>query len=77
MNLFRSKEHVKRWSRFRAGTEEGILELPVLLELFSGDLVTKRLDPDYVSRFQEYVGKFVSAVDRIGKDRKFWSAGPA
>lgn len=72
MNLFRSKEHVKKWSGYREGTEEGILELPELLELFSGDLFTKRLDPDYVSHFQEYIGKFIAAVSGTGK--KFWSA---
>jgi len=74
MNLFRSKEHVKKWSGFKAGTEEGILELPVLLELFSGDFFTRRLEPDYVSHFQEYIGKFVAAVSGTGK--KFWLAGP-
>ncbi len=75
MNLFRSKEDVKNWSGFREGTEEGILDLPAVLELFSGDLFTRRLEPDYVSHFQEYIDKFVSAVSGMGK--KFWSAGPA
>jgi hypothetical protein len=74
MNLFRSKEHVKKWSGFKAGTEEGILELPVLLELFSGDLFKRRLEPDYVSHFREYIDKFVAAVSGTGK--KFWLAGP-
>ncbi len=75
MNLFRSKEHVQKWSGYRKGTVEGILELPEVLELFSGDLFTKRLDPDYVSHYREYIGKFVAAVSAMGK--RFWAAGPA
>lgn len=75
MNLFRSKEHVKRWGGFREGTEEGILELPELLGLFSGNLFKRRLDPDYVSNFKKYIGEFIAAASGTGK--KFWTAGPA
>jgi len=75
MNLFRSKEHIKTWSGFREGTEEGILELPELLGLFSGDLFKKRLDPDYVSNFKGYIGKFIASASGLGK--KFWSVGSA
>ncbi len=52
MNLFRSEEHVRNWSGFKSGTEEGIVELSVLAKLFSVYIFTRRLDPDYVSHFQ-------------------------
>jgi hypothetical protein len=73
MNLFRSEEHVRNWSGFKAGTEEGIVELSALLKIFSGNLFARRLDPDYVSHLQEYLGGAIAAIAEIGKTRKFWS----
>jgi len=73
MNLFRSEEHVRNWSGFKSDTEEGIVQLPQLLELFSGNLFTRRLDPDYVSHLQEYLGETVVAIAEIGKTLPFWS----
>ena len=49
-----NKEHGRDWSGFKSGTEEGIVELSVLAKLLSVDIMTRRLDPDYVSRLQEY-----------------------
>jgi hypothetical protein len=73
MNLFRSEEHVRRWSGFKAGTEEGIVELLALVKVFSANLLTRRLTPDYISNFQKYIGEFISAVGEMGKVRPFWS----
>ena len=73
MNLFRSEEHVRNWSGFKADTEEGIVQLSDMVSLFSGNLFTKRLDPDYVSHMQEYVGELIAAIAEIGKTRPFWS----
>ena len=73
MNLFRSEEHVRNWSGFKSGTEEGIVELSALVKVFSGNLFTRRLDPDYVCKFQKYIGEFVAAIGEIGKVRPFWS----
>ncbi len=73
MNLFRSEEHIRKWNGFKAGTEEGIVELPALVKVFSGSLFTRRLDPDYVSNLKNYIGEFVGAVGEIGKVRPFWS----
>lgn len=69
MNLFRSEEHVRSWSGFQPGTEEGLVPLPDLVQVFSGSLFTRRLDPDYVSRLQEYIQEFVQTVDSKGT---FW-----
>jgi hypothetical protein len=73
MNLFRSEEHVRNWSGFKMGTEEGIVELSALVSFFSGNLLTRRLDADYVSNYQKYLGEFIAAIGEIGKVRVFWS----
>jgi hypothetical protein len=73
MNLFRSEEHIRKWGGFKPGTEEGIVELPSLVKIFSGNLFTRRLDPDYFSNYQKYVGEFIVTVSEIGKTRPFWA----
>jgi hypothetical protein len=73
MNLFRSEEHVRSWSRFDPATEEGIILLADVVKLFSGDLFQKRLSLDYVSRKQDYLSGFVAALMEIAKTRPFWS----
>ncbi len=73
MNLFRSEEHVRNWKGFKPGTEEGMVELSALVNVFSGSLFTRRMDRDYVSNYRKYVDEFTSAVGEIGKVRPFWS----
>jgi hypothetical protein len=73
MNLFRSEGHVKNWSGFKSGTEDGIVDLSVLLELFSVDTFTKRLDRDYVSHMNEYRVARTAAWSAIMKKSPFWS----
>jgi len=73
MNIFRSEEHVRNWSGFKPGTEEGILEMSALLKLFSGNFFTRRLDPNYVSHVMEYRAEVVAALVEIGKTGPFWS----
>jgi len=69
MNLFRSEEHVRNWSDFKSDTDEGIIPLPDMAKLFSGNLFTRRLDPDYVSHIGEYFREMMEAF----KDRgSFW-----
>ncbi len=69
MNLFRSEEHARSWCDFQPGTEEGIIPLQDLACLFSGNLFTRRLDPDYVSHLEKYIQEFVQEL----KDRgSFW-----
>jgi hypothetical protein len=73
MNLFRSEEHVRNWSGFKPGTGEGIVELAALVKVFSSSLFTRRLDPDYISRRQEYRGGFLASLAEMGKTGPFWS----
>jgi hypothetical protein len=69
MNLFRSEEHVRNWSGFKTGTEEGINQLSDIVGLFSGNLFTRRLDPDYATRMEGYLMEFMSVLKGMGS---FW-----
>ncbi len=73
MNLFRSEEHVRKWSGFKPGTDDGIVELPDLIKLFSVDTFTRRLDPDYVSHLREYRVGRNAAWGEIMKMSLFWA----
>jgi hypothetical protein len=69
MNLFRSEEHVRNWSGFKAGTEEGIVPLLDMAKIFSGSFFTKRLETDYVSHMREYMKEMIGALQGRGS---FW-----
>ena len=73
MNLFRSEEHIRNWAGFDTATEEGIVPLAQLVEMFSANLFQRRLDPDYFSRSNEYMGELLTALAELGKARPFWS----
>ncbi len=70
MNLFRAEEHVRNWSGFKSGTEEGIIELSTLAKYFSGDFFERRSDPDYFSHIKEY--RSALGWGEIMKGRPFW-----
>jgi len=69
MNLFRSEEHVRNWSGFKAGTEEGMNKVSDIAGLFSGNFFTKRLDSDYVSHMQDYLMELIGGMKDMGS---FW-----
>jgi len=73
MNLFRSEEHARNWSGFKADTEEGIVPLPEMVSLFSGSFFSRRMDPDYMSHFEEYIAEFLTILTEIGETRPFWA----
>ena len=69
MNLFRSEEHIRNWSGFKANTEGGIVSLLDMTKAFSGNFFKRRLDPDYVSHMQEYMMEMVGTWQAMGS---FW-----
>jgi hypothetical protein len=69
MNLFRSEEHVRNWSGYKVDTDEGINKLSAVLGLFSINFFTKRLEPDYASRMQDYLMELVEILKGMGS---FW-----
>ena len=73
MNLFRSEEHIHKWAQFNPADVEGIIALDDLVELFSCELFRRRLDPDYLSHRQKYVGEFWAILAEMAKTRPFWS----
>lgn len=73
MNLFRSEDHVRNWSRFDSATEQGIVPLPSLVELFSGDFFRRRLEPGYASRSRTYWDQVLAALREVAKEHPFWA----
>lgn len=73
MNLFRSEEHIRNWTQFNSTSEEGIIVLDDLVKLFSCELFRKRMEPNYLSQRQDYVGEFWTILSEMGKTRPFWS----
>jgi hypothetical protein len=69
MNLFRSEEHIRNWSGFKAQSEEGIKKLSDVVGLFSTNFFTRRLDPDYVSRMQAYLMELIGILKGMAP---FW-----
>ncbi|MBI4766305.1 MAG: hypothetical protein HY787_17175 [Deltaproteobacteria bacterium] len=69
MNLFRSEDHVRNWSGFKANTEGGIVSLLDMAKAFSGNFFKRRLDPDYVSHMQEYMMEMAGSWQAMGP---FW-----
>ena len=75
MNLFRSEEHIRNWEGFAPDSDDGIIDLPSLVKLFSGNYFTRRLDPDWVSKSRQYAMEMVMSMKEIGKTGPFWSLG--
>jgi hypothetical protein len=48
MNLFRSEEHVKRWSLYAPESEDAIMPVEDWAKLFAGPMFRNRLDQDPV-----------------------------
>jgi hypothetical protein len=74
MNLFRSEEHVKKWSLYDPVSADAIMPLVDWAKVFSGPLTRNRLKPDYLSRIQEYTSELFVALQGLGKTGAFWQA---
>lgn len=72
MNLFRSEEHVKRWSLYDPASEDYIMALADWSQAFSGPMHRSRLDPDYLTRSAEYVASYHGELHKLGKTTSFW-----
>ena len=72
MQYFRSEEHLRNWGGYTPEKEGGIISLSDLVKSFSVDLFRKRLDADYVSHYQGYVGGFMAKLQELGKRGPYW-----
>ncbi|MBE7517795.1 MAG: hypothetical protein HS107_00955 [Thermoflexaceae bacterium] len=75
MNLFRSEEHVRRWSRYDPESADGILPLAEWARIFSGPLFRERLREDYLSRRGEGIAAFMQALASVPRTGPFWLPG--
>jgi len=41
--------------------------------VFSGPLMRKRLEPDYLSRVNEYASELILSLIKLGKSGPFWT----
>lgn len=73
MNIFRSEEHVKNWVRYDPVSAESIMPMADWAQVFAGPLHKKRLEPDYLTRVQEYAGEMFSILKKFGKAGPFWT----
>jgi hypothetical protein len=76
MNLFRSKEHAKNWSQFKAGTDAGILTLSDAMRAMSTPRHQNRLNPKYVSTAPETTPAFAARLLEISDNSPFWDMRP-
>ena len=72
MNCFRSEAHVRNWTSYVEGTEEGLTPLPDMMKLFSGLYFKRRFDEDYVSHMFEYAREMIQTMKEINKIGPFW-----
>jgi hypothetical protein len=75
MNLFRSEEHVKNWSLYDSVSAESIMSMSNWATAFSGPLHRNRLQPDYLSRLNEYASELILLLKKLGKEGPFWTPG--
>ena len=71
MNIFRSEDDVRSWDIFDPTSADAIRPVAEYFALFSTDLFTKRLTPDYLEHLPTYVGATFGAFAAMGDD-PFW-----
>ena len=77
MNLFRSEEHARRWSRFETRSEEGFITLTDLAGFFGTESRRHMLDGDYLSSWHpRRAAERRAYLERIGKTSPFWMGTP-
>jgi hypothetical protein len=77
MNLFRSEEHARAWSRFDPSSAEAIKPVAEFATvLFSLPRYRERLAPDYLLRLDELSREFPAALARLGRGSAFWQPTP-
>jgi len=75
MNLFRSEEHVRNWSRYDPASADGVMPLKDYATLFGIRLFRERLEPDYVLRLLELAPEWITTLVSLGKSGSFWQFG--
>ena len=76
MNLFRSEEHVRRWSGYDPTAAEGTLALNDWAYVFSVEFCRRKLEPDFFLRGLELRQGLFQALKELGKSGPFWGIAP-
>ena len=74
MNLFRSEEHARNWSRFQEDASDGTLSLAQAAQMSAAGLYRERLSPDYLERRAGLAEGFIETFEAIGKTGPYWIA---
>ncbi len=72
MNLFRSEEHVRRWSGYDPTAAAGTLPVKEWAYVFSVEFCRTKLDPDFFSRALRLRPGLFEALKALGKSGPFW-----
>lgn len=72
MNLFRSEEHVNRWSLYHRAAEDYVMSVADWAKVFSSRLFRNRLDPDYLEKAEDYLTEYHAALKEVGKASPLW-----
>jgi hypothetical protein len=73
MNLFRSEEHARRWSGFRADKAGGLLPVADAMAVMSTPRHRDRLSGRYVSSAPASAPGFFARLKDITHDNPFWA----
>jgi hypothetical protein len=73
MNLFRSEEHARNWSGYRAEAEGGLTPLRDMLYIFSSENFTERLGGHYITKMADFRRDLMARIKAIKGDDPFWS----
>jgi hypothetical protein len=72
MNLFRSGEHVRAWSRYDPETSEGTLPVRDWARIFAAEEFRRRLEPDYFLNLPGLIPSVEAVIRDMGKKGPFW-----
>jgi hypothetical protein len=72
MNLFRSEEHARRWSGYRAEAAAGLRPLRDMMAIFSGRLFRERPNGRYITDLKALAMAQADTVKQVTADDPFW-----
>lgn len=72
MNLFRSEEHARNWTGFRAEAAAGLRPLADIQALWTAERYSQRLNGHYVSSVASYWPAFLEVLNRVTGGDPFW-----
>ena len=77
MNLFRSEEDVRAWPDFQPDTEEAVLPLREVAQLWGIENYRARNQDDYITRFPTLQAERWVLLEKLGRRKThFWDPPP-